>query len=101
MTKRNNAGISQKIKDLNHFLNVEKYYIKNAFKAVDMYYEKREFDEAEKLCNKICKVSKRTSSDYVNAQKFKRWALKKSFILVKQNIEYLRGVYYHMHRFLI
>lgn len=71
LTKRSNTAISQKIKDLNHFLNVEKYYIKNAFKAVDMYYEKREFDEAEKLCNKICKVSKRTSSDYVNAQKFK------------------------------
>lgn len=71
LTKRNDKGISQKIKDLNHFLNLEKYYIKNAFKAVDRYFEKREFDEAERLCNKICKVSKRTSSNYVNAQKFK------------------------------
>lgn len=71
LIKRNDKGISQKIKDLNHFLNLEKYYIKNAFKAVDRYFEKREFDEAERLCNKICKVSKRTSSNYVNAQKFK------------------------------
>ena len=71
LTKRNDKGISQKIKDLNHFLNLEKYYIKNAFKAVDRYFEKREFDEAERLCNKICKVSERTSSNYVNAQKFK------------------------------
>lgn len=71
LTKRNDKEIAQKIKDLNHFLNLEKYYIKNAFKAVDMYFEKREFDEAESLCNKICKVAKHTSSDYVNAQKYK------------------------------
>lgn len=70
LTKRKDNYIAQKIKDLKQFLNPEKYYIKNAFSAIETLYEKRNFDEAEKLCNKILKVSKRTSSDYINAQKF-------------------------------
>lgn len=71
LTHRINSNILQKIKDLKQFVNPDKYYIKNAFKAIDCFFEKRKFDEAEKICNKICKVSKRVSSDYLNAQKYK------------------------------